>query len=78
MCITPENSFREVWHNDCAVGGRNGIMRRLNQYISADDGCWLRLFECLHCGLRAFVGVNRQRSIIVMNDTQLAPVQRQL
>jgi hypothetical protein len=66
--INTEHFCRRNWHADCVPGKGRGVMRLLDEYKQIADGSWLRKVECLACGVQAWVGVNKERRVIVEAD----------
>ena len=71
--ISPENFWRNVFHTDCPA--RSGIMKAQGQEHDRqlEDGSWLRLYECLMCGVFAHAGLNAKRFVIVKPATAPIP-----
>jgi hypothetical protein len=67
--IEYENYGREVWHADDRFP-----MKHLPDRLTIEDGSVLNLYECTHCGVRAFAGVERStRRIVVREVSDAAP-----
>jgi hypothetical protein len=59
MRVTPENFWREVWHDaEC----RSPCYHR-NEYLTIEDGSALRLYECVKCGTKVYAGLDSQRRV---------------
>ena len=72
MQVAPENYMTRLWHTDCPQNSfRSGVMRyvRPEQTIEHDDGSPLYLAECLHCGEKGYIGLDKKRIIIVRTAT---------
>jgi hypothetical protein len=73
--IEAENRMHRLWHTNCPnwmPESRHGVnTSAIMRYVLPDeiyehsDGSPLYLAECLHCGGRAYIGLDRQRRIIV-------------
>lgn len=57
-------SLHRVFHQSIAC--RNGICKELSKELDVqiEDGSWLCLFECLKCGKRVHIGVDKNWKII--------------
>lgn len=82
MQICSELGLRRLWHTNCPAWmpesrrGQNtsAIMQYVKpeESIPHDDGSPLYLAECLHCGARGYIGVAKDRHIIVRDVARLA------
>lgn len=63
-----ENHGREVWHVDDRYP-----MRHLPDRLTIEDGSVLGLYECTYCAVRAFVGLDAKRCVVVRAATPLGP-----
>lgn len=69
--ISPENHMRRLWHDNCgSPRGSSGVMRYVQPDVTRtiEDGSTLYLAECLHCGARGYIGLNKLRQIIVQDE----------
>lgn len=81
--IAPENFFSRVFHTNCpkwmdGYPKRNltsGVMLRHLAHVTIEDGSHLRLWECLHCGVKCYAGLDASRRVTVRPYVEEEPIQ---
>lgn len=64
--VMPENYWRDVWHENCEINGRQRAMPMLHlkDRLTIEDGSELRLYECTNCHARVFAGLDANRFVV--------------